>query len=96
MSEKLEAAAAKLREQLDGADLAGTLKFEVTDLGAIRVEDGAVTLDDSEADCTISADEDTFTAMMEGDLDPTSAFMTGKLKIDGDMSIAMGLASSLG
>jgi len=33
---------------------------------------------------------------MDGDLDPTAAFMTGKIKIDGDMSAAMAIARVLG
>ena len=32
---------------------------------------------------------------MSGDTNPTSAFMTGKLKVDGDMGMAMKLASAL-
>ncbi|MGC9420698.1 MAG: SCP2 sterol-binding domain-containing protein [Rhodovulum sp.] len=35
---------------------------------------------------------DTFRSMMEGELNPTAAFMTGKLKIEGDMGKAMQLA----
>jgi putative sterol carrier protein len=32
---------------------------------------------------------------MAGDLNPTSAFMSGKLKLDGDMGTAMKLGSAL-
>jgi len=34
--------------------------------------------------------------MMDGELDPTSAYMTGKIKIDGDMGAAMNVARILG
>ena len=95
MSEQLDAAAASLQEHLHAADLDGSIKFEVTGVGALRVEDGKVTKDDSEADCTISADAETFEAMVTGELDPTAAFMTGKLKVDGDMGMAMKLATVL-
>ncbi len=50
---------------------------------------------DEEADVTLNADADTFRAIFEGDLNPTSAFMTGKLSVDGDMGVAMKLASVL-
>ena len=34
--------------------------------------------------------------MLDGDLDPTAAFMSGRLKVDGDMGLAMKLGSILG
>ncbi len=50
---------------------------------------------DEDADVTLSADAETFRGILEGDTNPTSAFMTGKLKVDGDMGMAMKLASVL-
>ena len=41
------------------------------------------------------ADADTFQGMLSGDVNPTSAFMTGGLKIDGDMGTAMKLGAIL-
>ena len=43
------------------------------------------------ADCTITVAKEDLEAIARGELDPTMAFMTGKLKIDGDMSLAMKL-----
>ena len=51
---------------------------------------------DDDADVTMSADTDTFRAILDGDLNPTSAFMTGRLKIDGDMGAAMRLGAYQG
>ena len=62
----------------------------------IRVVDGSVTTEDGDADCTITADPNTFRDMFEGELDPTAAYMTGKIKIDGEMGIAMKLGQLLG
>ena len=50
---------------------------------------------DEETDVTLKADTDTFQSIMAGDLDPTAAFMTGKLTGDGDMGMAMKLGSVL-
>lgn len=97
MSEKLQAAAEALRVKLEGSGFRGSVKFDVADEGAIRVEDEHVSTGDAAdaADCTISAAMETFKEMFQGDLDPTSAFMTGKIRIDGDMSAAMRLAQVL-
>jgi len=43
----------------------------------------------------MSADAETFEAILDGDLNPTSAFMTGKLTVDGDMGQAMKLGAVL-
>ena len=51
--------------------------------------------DDNDADCTLKISLDDFTAMTAGELDGTTAFMTGKLKIEGDMGIAMKLQGVL-
>jgi putative sterol carrier protein len=51
--------------------------------------------DDGEADCTLKISLDDFIAMTQGELDGTSAFMSGRLKIEGDMGIAMKLQSVL-
>ena len=45
---------------------------------------------------TVTADAETFQGIMDGSLDSTSAFMTGKITIDGDMGLAMKLGSILG
>ena len=64
---------------------AGVWKVDVTDAGVEVTEGG------EDADVTIHASEETFRAIAEGNQNPTTAFMTGKLKIDGDMSAAMKL-----
>jgi len=51
--------------------------------------------DDGEADCTLKMALDDFLSMIQGELDGTTAFMTGKLKIEGDMGIAMKLQGVL-
>ena len=64
---------------------AGQWKVDVKD-GAVSVEEGG-----GDADCTIVASEETFQKIVAGEQNPTSAYMTGKLKIKGDMGAAMKL-----
>jgi putative sterol carrier protein len=54
-----------------------------------------ITNEDGEADTILKISLDDFIAMTQGELDGTTAFMTGKLKIEGDMGIAMKLQSVL-
>ena len=60
--------------------------------------DGAgqqVTEEDGDADTTIKVAWDDWQQMASGQLDGMTAFMTGKLKIEGDMSNAMQLQGVL-
>ena len=54
-----------------------------------------VSNEDKEAGCTISASQETFEKLKSGDLNPMMAVMGGKVKIKGDMSLAMKLQSLL-
>jgi putative sterol carrier protein len=69
--------------------------FEIEGAGewVVSVTDGAVAVAEGpgEADTTISTSEESFLAITRGELNPTSAYMTGKLKIKGDMGAAMKL-----
>ena len=80
---------------MDGVCVGCSGKFGVEVEGSSIVGDEGVSAGADDADVTLSADPDTFQGMMEGETNPTSAFMTGKLKIDGDMGMAMKLASAL-
>ncbi len=96
MSSALDTAAAALREKIGESGFDGSVKFDIEDEGVIRINGGEVTTEEGDADCTISAAMDTFQDMFNGELDPTAAFMTGKIKIDGDMGVAMKLGQLLG
>lgn len=56
-------------------------------------EKNVVSSDDNEADCTITTSVDTMEKLKSGDLNPMMAVMTGKVKIKGDMGLAMKLQS---
>jgi putative sterol carrier protein len=95
MSDVINEAVKMLSEKMSGVDVGGTVKFDIEGEGCVMVDDSGVHAGDEEADVTLSADPETFQGMMDGETNPTSAFMTGKLKIDGDMGMAMKLASAL-
>ena len=95
MSDIITAAVAALTEKLSsGFD--GVAKFVISGEGAIMMDAAGVRAGDDEADVTMTADADTFRAILEGDMNPTTAFMTGKLSVDGNMGLAMKLGSVLG
>ena len=96
MSDTVDAAVRALAVRLEGQDLDGSVKFVIPDQGSVRIDESGVKADDADADCTITADADTFQEMLAGGLDPTAAFMSGRLAIEGDMGLAMRLASVLG
>jgi putative sterol carrier protein len=94
MSDVIEAAVAALKEKVSGG-FDGTVKFVLDGEGALVIDADGVRAGDDEADVTLTAAPDVFQAMLAGELNPTAAFMTGKLKVDGDMGLAMKLGSVL-
>jgi putative sterol carrier protein len=80
--------------------LGGTLKFDFGDVGSVLIDGKSSpnTVSDGtgkNADCTISVTLETFEKMVKGELDGTSAFMQGKLRVAGDMGLAMKLGPVL-
>ncbi len=79
--------------------IGASIKFQLDD--KIIYVDGkgdtnVISTDDKEADCVIITTMDTFNKLQAGDLNPMMAVMSGKIKIKGDMSVAMKLQSLLG
>jgi putative sterol carrier protein len=68
-------------------DIEGAGRWLVTvDDGSIEVAEGG-----DDADCTITTSEENFMKIVRGEQNPTTAYMTGKLKIGGDIGAAMKL-----
>ncbi|MDO8699236.1 MAG: SCP2 sterol-binding domain-containing protein [Rhodoferax sp.] len=80
-----------------GADsgLAATLKFDCGADGVIVIDGkstpNTVSNENTDVDCTVGITLDNLNAMLNGDLEPATGFMAGKLKVSGDMSVAMRL-----
>ena len=93
-SKVIDAAVAALNEKMTGG-FDGLAKFVIEGEGSIVVDSDGARAGEDDTDVTLTADADTFQAMMSGDLNPTNAFMTGKLTVDGDMGLAMQLGAAL-
>lgn len=94
MSDMIQQAVKELNQKTGGS-FDGSAKFVVAEEGTIMLDGEGARAADEDAEVTLTADSDTFREIFEGSLDPTSAFMSGRLKIDGDMGQAMKLASTL-
>lgn len=94
MSVIIDKAVEKLSAKLSGG-FDGVAKFVIEGEGAIMLDPAGVRAGDEEADVTLTASAETFQAILEGDMNPTAAFMTGKLSVDGSMGLAMKLGSAL-
>jgi putative sterol carrier protein len=80
-----------------GADsgLGKSLKFDLKDEGVIHIDGGAVTNEDKPADLTLTTTLSDLLDIGAGRLDPTSAVMSGRLKLS-DMMLAMSLQPKMG
>lgn len=94
MSDVINAAVKALNEKIEGG-FDGSAKFIIEGEGGIVIDADGARAGDDDADVTLTADTETFQSLMEGELNPTAAFMTGKLSVDGDMGLAMKLGAVL-
>lgn len=95
MSDVMTKALEAITEKLGGGGFDGSIKIEIADEGTMMIDGDGARLGDGDADCTLMADAETFAGLMDGEIDATSAFMGGALKVDGDMGAAMKLGSLL-
>jgi len=99
-AEEVSMIATEMGNRIGGnSGLNATLKFNFDGAGCVFIDGKAtpntVSTEDKAADCTITVSLDNFKKMVAGELDGTTAFMTGKLKVAGDMGVAMKLGPLL-
>jgi len=88
--------AATLQKSLDRKPLDNSIKFDCGDTGAITLDGSSAYLEDRDADCTIRISEPNLAKLITGKLNPMTAFAMGKIKVSGDMSVALKLSQLLG
>lgn len=93
MSDVVNAAVEKLNVKI--GSFGATAKFIIENEGSIMIDGNGVRAGDEDAEVTLKASRDTFEGILNGNVNPATAFMTGKLKIDGNMGVAMQLGQAL-
>ena len=92
----LEEITTRLREAVgDDSGLGKSVKFDFRGEGCIHVDGGSVTNLDQPADCTVALSRSDFEDLARGRLDPAMAMMRGRMKVSGDLSVAMKMRSIL-
>jgi putative sterol carrier protein len=80
--------------------LDASYRFDIEGAGTWRLEaDGdrlVVTESDAPADCVIRTDERTFLRIVNGEQSPMGAYMTGKVRVEGDLGLALQLRDVFG
>ena len=83
MSEVVNAAVDAINKRFGADGFDGSIRVEIEDEGALIIDQDGARASDEDADCTMTASADTLQGMLEGDVNPTAAFMSGKLKVEG-------------
>jgi putative sterol carrier protein len=96
MSETLKAAVEAMETKF-GEGIDGTALFVIGDEGAVLVDAEGVRAapPETDADVTLTASVETFRAILDGDLSPTVAFMSGRLAVTGNLGLAMRLGTMM-
>jgi putative sterol carrier protein len=77
-------------------DMEATVQYQLSEPMYVVIESGECHVFDGTAtdpEVTLSIDDDDFVALMQGELNAMNAFMSGKLKLDGDLLLAQRLAA---
>ncbi|MEQ9286798.1 MAG: SCP2 sterol-binding domain-containing protein [Cyclobacteriaceae bacterium] len=79
-----------------GGAINAKIKFQFEE-GHIYLDDTTsptlVSNENNPADCTVKVSLSNFEKLIKGEMNAMGAFMLGKLKVEGDMSVAMKLSS---
>ena len=87
----LQQMADRIQDGLTGKSFDGSLKFDCGSDGVIVLSNGQATTENQDADCTIAISKDNLIKLLTGKLNPMTGVMMGKLKVSGDMGVAMKL-----
>ena len=84
-----------LTERVANSNFERVLKFDCGQDGVLVINRHELSTEDAEAECTIAITLEDLHSLVKGELNPVAGFMQGKLRIDGDMGVAMQLQNLL-
>ena len=87
--------AASMKARVESSGFDRSVKFDTGGDGVIVIDAATISTVDAPTDCTIKLSLSDLEDLISGELNPTMAFMTGKIKVEGDMSVAMALSQLL-
>ncbi|WP_020522044.1 SCP2 sterol-binding domain-containing protein [Catelliglobosispora koreensis] len=85
----------QLKDRVAASGFDKSIKFDTGGDGVLVINGTSVSTEDAPADCTIKLTLSDLEALVAGKLNATMAFMQGKLKLEGDMAVAMALGKVL-
>ena len=94
MNDPIRTAVQLLSQKFSGG-FPHVVRFEIEDAGTIIMDDSGIREGSGEADCALTASAKTFKALVAGELDPTAAYLSGELKVEGDLTVAVQLGNRL-
>ena len=94
MTDLVQAYIANLQPKAAG-QIQGTAKLVITGHGSVMLDETGAHADDGLADVVLIASDEVFRNILSGDQNPMMAFMSGKLKIEGNPQRALKVSSIL-
>ena len=94
MSDVLEAFVATLQPRSAGI-IKGTARLDIADQGSVYLDETGASISDAQADVVLIATEQVFRNILSGDQNPVTAYMSGKLKVDGNAMRALKVSELL-
>lgn len=96
MSDIITDAVETMNRKIAGRSFDYKVRFELPGEGVFVVDESGARIADEPGDVTLKAKPKVFAAIADGSQNPASAVMLGKLKISGDMSLALKVGALFG
>ena len=94
MSTVVDSYVETLTPKVEGV-IRGTAKLVITGEGSVMLDKTGARAGDEDADVVLIATDEVFRNILSGDQNPVTAFMSGKLKVEGNAQRALKVSSIL-